>query len=98
ERKQRIAALLARATELEQTFLRRLIIGELRQGALDAVVVEAIAQAIVADAALADGPAGVGRFQLTVFRPVLPMLAQSADDAGLAVAGFGGEALLETKL
>ena len=39
------AALFARATPDEQTFLRSLIIGELRQGALDAVMLDAIADA-----------------------------------------------------
>lgn len=38
-------SLLARATEAEQAFLRRLIVGELRQGALDGVVVDAVATA-----------------------------------------------------
>ncbi|MDN5853906.1 MAG: ATP-dependent DNA ligase, partial [Actinomycetia bacterium] len=39
------AALFARATADEQTFLRSLIIGELRQGALDAVMLDAVADA-----------------------------------------------------
>jgi DNA ligase-1 len=38
-------ALLARATEAEQQFLRRLVIGELRQGALESLVADAVAQA-----------------------------------------------------
>src|SRR5690625_4628983 len=38
-------ALFARATADEQTFLRSLIIGELRQGALDAVMLDAVADA-----------------------------------------------------
>lgn len=37
--------LFGRATSAEQTFLRALLIGELRQGALDGVVIDAIAQA-----------------------------------------------------
>lgn len=37
--------LLGRATEDEQTFLRRLLVGELRQGALEGVMVEAVAKA-----------------------------------------------------
>ena len=48
----RHAALFARATPEEQDFLTRLIVGELRQGALGALVLEAIAAA--ADVALAD--------------------------------------------
>ena len=52
KRTQRLAALFARATPEEQDFLTRLIVGELRQGALGALVLEAIAAA--ADVSLAD--------------------------------------------
>ena len=41
----RLAALFSRATGPEQSFLIRLLVGELRQGALDGVMVEAIASA-----------------------------------------------------
>ncbi|WP_199253603.1 ATP-dependent DNA ligase [Mycolicibacterium mengxianglii] len=44
-RSQMIAALFAAATEPEQTFLRRLLAGELRQGALIGVMVDAVARA-----------------------------------------------------
>ena len=37
--------MLSRATEPEQQFLMRLLMGELRQGALEAVMVEALAKA-----------------------------------------------------
>jgi ATP-dependent DNA ligase I len=40
-----LAELLARATADEQWFLRRLIVGELRQGALEGVMVDAVARA-----------------------------------------------------
>jgi len=40
-----LEALLAHATEREQRFLAKLVIGELRQGALEGVVLEAVAQA-----------------------------------------------------
>jgi DNA ligase-1 len=52
ERKQALSRLLASATPEEQNFLTRLIVGELRQGALEAVMVEAIARA--SDIPLAD--------------------------------------------
>ncbi|HSK05832.1 MAG TPA: ATP-dependent DNA ligase [Kofleriaceae bacterium] len=110
-------ALLAAATALEQGFLAALVVGELRQGALDAIVVDALARVIgapaaqvrtaymlagdlgaVAEAALAEGPAGLTRFGLTLFRPVLPMLAQTAEDAAEALASLGGPASLEHKL
>ena len=44
-RMQLLSDLLARATEPEQRFLVRLLMGELRQGALEAVMVEAMAKA-----------------------------------------------------
>jgi DNA ligase-1 len=116
-RKDALGALLARATLVEQRFLAAVIVGELRQGALDALVVDAIALArelpnrgvrtaymlagdigAVAEAVLADGAAGVTRFGLTLFRPILPMLAQTAEDAPSALATFEGPAALELKL
>jgi DNA ligase-1 len=45
ERTRLLAGLLARATHDEQQFLARLVLGELRQGALEGVMVEAIARA-----------------------------------------------------
>ena len=116
-RKAQLGAMLSRATPPEQTFLARLAVGELRQGALDGLVVEAIAKACskpapdvrraymlagdlgeVAAAALEGGAAEIGRFGLTLFRPVLPMLAQTADDAAGALAQLAGPAALEHKL
>jgi DNA ligase-1 len=108
--------LLARATTEEQRFLARLIFGEIRQGALEGVVAEAVAEAAgvdpkavrravmangelpaVAAAALAEGEAGLARFGIRLFRPVRPMLAQPADDAGAAMEKLG-EAAAEWKL
>lgn len=116
-RKEGFGAILAAATEIEQGFVGALVLGELRQGALDALVVEALALAtgqgadavrsaymlagdvgLVAEAVLADGAAGLARFGLTLFRPVLPMLAQTAEDASEALGTIGGEAALELKL
>ena len=45
ERVQRLRDLLGRATEDEQNFLVRLLFGELRQGALEGVLLEAVAKA-----------------------------------------------------
>ena len=116
-RKEQLGALLALATAPEQTFLAGLALGEIRHGALDGLVVEAIAKAAelpadsvrraymlagdlgeVAAAALEGGAAEIGRFGLTLFRPVLPMLAQTADDAAGALETLGGPASLELKL
>jgi DNA ligase-1 len=116
-RRDQLGALLALATAPEQQFLAGLAVGGVRQGALDGVVVEAIAKAAelpgdavrraymlagdlgaVAGAALAGGAAEIGRFGLTLFRPVLPMLAQTADSTEEALAELGGPVALELKL
>jgi DNA ligase-1 len=116
ERSARLRRLLAAATPEEVDFLRRLLGGELRQGALAGVMVEGIARAArvdaaavrraamlagdlpaVARAALAHGAAGLAAFSLALFRPVQPMLAQSAADVPDALERLG-PALLEWKL
>ncbi|AVZ76271.1 ATP-dependent DNA ligase [Streptomyces lunaelactis] len=51
ERKRLVRELLAVATPAEQEFLMRLLMGEVRQGALDAVALEAVAKAAAAPAA-----------------------------------------------
>lgn len=104
ERARLVGELMGAATDNEQRFLFGLITGEVRQGALDAVAVEGLAQATgappadvrravmlagslqtVAEALLAEGPAALARFRLTVGRPVLPMLAHSASSVAEAV-------------
>ncbi|MFF4274513.1 ATP-dependent DNA ligase [Streptomyces sp. NPDC001536] len=108
ERARIVGELMGAATEDEQRFLFGLISGEVRQGALDAVATEGLAQATqappadvrravmlagslqtVAEALLADGPAALDRFRLTVGRPVLPMLAHSASSVAEAVEKLG---------
>ncbi|MFE6027355.1 ATP-dependent DNA ligase [Streptomyces niveus] len=104
ERRRLVQALLGAATGEEQRFLIALLSGEVRQGALDAVAGEALAQATgapsadvrravmlagslqsVAERLLADGPEALAEFRLTVSRPVLPMLAQTAGSLAEAV-------------
>src|SRR5712671_6526246 len=108
--------LFGRATRDEQDFLIRLIFGELRQGALEGVLMDAVARAggiplarvrraamlagdlaPVARAALAEGDAALAEFILQPFRPVQPMLADSASDVADALAALG-EASFEYKL
>ena len=110
--------LLSRATAEERAFLIRLLVGELRQGALAGVMVDAIAAAwripvpqvrraamyakslgAVALTAATEGAAGLDRFQLELFSPVAPMLAQTAPGVEEALRELGGgEAALEWKL
>lgn len=116
QRAHALASLFAAATAAEQDFLVRLMLGELRQGALEGIMLDAIAQAAglpaaqvrraamvagglpaIANAALVGGAAGLQRFALELFRPVLPMLAQPAEDLTDALTQLG-EAALEWKL
>ena len=116
-RNEALRALFARGTPAEQKFLVRLLAGELRQGALTGVMVDAVAAAAqlpvervrraamyapnlaaVALAALTGGAAALERFQLELFSPVAPMLAQTAGDVGEALQKLGGEAAFEWKL
>ncbi|MFJ6895090.1 ATP-dependent DNA ligase [Streptomyces hokutonensis] len=114
ERARLVGELMAAATADEQRFLFGLITGEVRQGALDAVAVEGLAEATgtpaadvrravmlagslqtVAEALLAEGPASLDRFRLTVGRPVLPMLAHTASSVSEAVEKLGACAVEE---
>ena len=52
----------------------------------------------VAGLALTQGGAALERFQLKLFAPVAPMLAQTADDVGTALQQLGGEAAFEWKM
>ncbi|MEB2363733.1 MAG: ATP-dependent DNA ligase [Bryobacteraceae bacterium] len=116
QKQQLLHSLLSRSTQAEQRFLTALLMGELRQGALQALMVEAVAKAAgiapehvrravmvaggvvpVAQAVLSSGEAGLARFSIELFRPVQPMLAQTAEDIDEAVACLG-EAALEFKL
>jgi DNA ligase 1 len=99
ERARIVGELFSRATEAEQQFLAGMIVGEVRQGALEGVLLEAIAKAAnlpaaplrravmmagdlgaVAQAVLGGGgEAALAQYSLELFRPVQPMLADSAE-------------------
>ena len=115
QKRELLTALLGRATADEQTFLTTLLLGELRQGALEGLLLDALAKAsnlgldrirravmlagdpaAVAMAVLEHGESGLGRFEIQLFRPVQPMLAQTAEDVGAALSELG-EAALEYK-
>jgi DNA ligase 1 len=108
--------LCARATKEEQDFLLRALLGELRQGAVEGLMAEAVAQAAnlpigeirralmvsgdlraVARSALTEGRQGLTRLSVRVFRPIKPMLAQTAEDSPEALRQLG-EAAFEYKL
>jgi DNA ligase-1 len=115
ERSRLLRGLWARATRVEQQFLGRLLLGELRQGALEGVVLDALARAAelpraevqrafmtagdlgsVARAILAGGN-GLAEFAIRLFRPVLPMLAETAATPAEALVRLG-RAAFEFKL
>lgn len=120
-RRELLGGLFARATAPEQAFLANLIVGEVRQGALEGVLLEAVARATnvdparlrravmlagdlghVASTVMAQGEAGLdalSSYRLELFRPVQPMLADSADDVSEAMGTAGGGSLaIEWKL
>jgi DNA ligase-1 len=115
-RAQALRDLFVQATSDEQRFLLRLLIGELRQGALEGIMIDAIAAAAeipaaqvrraamyskglgaVAVVALVEGSHALVRFQLELFSPVSPMLAQTAVDVSEALKELH-EAAFEWKM
>src|SRR4051812_17711692 len=117
ERARVLNELFARSTVEEQQFLGNLMVGEVRQGALEGVLLEAIARAAnlppdrvrraammagdlgtVARAALGDDrETALAEYQLQIFRPVQPMLADSAPTVAEALSA-GTPATIEWKL
>ena len=116
QRSRLLRELFDQATAEEQDFLVRLIVGELRQGALEGVMVEAVAAAAslpaaevrravafaggiapIAAAALSGGASALEQFSVRLMQPVLPMLAQPAQDMAAALGALG-TALVEWKL
>ena len=81
ERRRLLGALFARATPAEQSFLTRLLAGELHQGALEGVMVEAVARA-------AGVPAGEVRRAL-LLGGSLPAVAEAALSAARTACGPG---------
>ncbi|HUI37872.1 MAG TPA: hypothetical protein VLZ04_10305, partial [Gaiellaceae bacterium] len=115
-RRQLLAELLDRATEPEAGFIRRLFTGELRQGALAGVMVDAVAKAAgvpsalarralmlsgdltrTAEVAMSSGEEGLREVGFELFRPILPMLASTAESVADAVSSFD-RASVEWKL
>jgi DNA ligase-1 len=119
ERARLVRDLFARATPDEQRFLSALMIGEVRQGALEGVMLDAVAKAagvptdrlrravmlagdlgVVAGAVCSGGEAALtalAGYKIELFRPVQPMLADSADDVEEALGAIN-DATVEWKL
>jgi DNA ligase-1 len=113
-REAQLRQLFGRATRDEQNFLARLLFGELRQGALEGVLTDAVARAAGVPAAdvrraamLAGDLAPVARAAMTgaslsqfILQPFQPVQPMLADSADDVGAAIGelGEASLEYKL
>ena len=101
ERRRLLSDLFSNATAAEQDFLVRLLSGELRQGALEGIMVEALATARelpaseVRRAMMLAGNLGavatgdLKSFAIELFRPIKPMLAKTATDVADALAELG---------
>jgi ATP-dependent DNA ligase I len=107
KRKHILSELLVRATEQEADFVKRLFTGELRQGALAGLMVDAIAKAAgvsgeiarralmlsgdltrTAEIAMTKGEEGLRGVGFEIFRPILPMLASTAESVSDGMATF----------
>ena len=101
EKERVLGELFSKATAEEQDFLVRLMTGELRQGALEGIMVEALAKARdlpateVRRAVMLTGGLGkvasgdISSVKIELFRPIKPMLAKTATDVEEALAELG---------
>jgi DNA ligase-1 len=77
-----LTGLFGRATDVEQTFLRRLLTGELRQGALDGVMADAVAKA-------AGVPAAEVRRAAMLSGELAAVAATALREGAAGLKGFG---------
>src|SRR5262249_10929670 len=111
-RRRRIALLadaFRRTTPLEAKYLAKIVIGEMRHGVQEGILLDAIAalgnvgaaevrraHQAVADIgrlsaiAKTEGAAGLARLAVQLFRPLKPMLAQTAADVAEAFTALHG--------
>ena len=115
-RQELLATLLHSTNTTSQNFLAGLILGEVRQGALEGILIESMAFADgtdsdvvrravmltgdiaeVASVSRSEGEAGLRQFEIELFRPVQPMLAETSEDVTQAIHQIGS-AVFEYKL
>jgi len=101
EKQRLLSDMFSRATAEEQDFLFRLLTGELRQGALEGIMVEALAKArdlpanevrramMLAGDLTAVAKGELSSFKVELFRPIKPMLAKTATNVEEALAELG---------
>lgn len=116
-RERLLTGLLGRMGPIEREYLARMLLGEMRIGVIEGVMLEAIASAAgadpksvkrayailgdlgeVAERAFGAGGRGLDGIGVTLFRPLRPMLADTAADPASALAEHGGRSALEFKL
>jgi DNA ligase-1 len=116
-KEERLAALLRELSPLEAKYVAKNLIREMRTGAAEGVMLDALALlaggdrtavaralqvegdvAGVAERVLAGRGAPLAPAAIAYFRPLRPMLAQTAATAGEALARLGGRAGVEEKL
>jgi DNA ligase-1 len=112
-----LRGLLLRASPVEAKYIVKAVIGEMRHGVSEGIMLQAIAQAAgmraapvrranmlwgdlgeVARAALGGGIGALQEATLKLFRPLKPMLAQTADSLSEAFERYEGHVALEYKL
>jgi DNA ligase-1 len=112
-----LRGLLHRASALEAKYIVKAVIGEMRHGVNEGIMLQAIAQSAgakmalvrranmlwgdlgeVAQTALASGEDVLRHASLRLFRPLKPMLAQTATDVSEAFVRYEGQVALEYKL
>lgn len=112
-----LRGLLLRASPVEAKYIVKAVIGEMRHGVGEGIMIEAIAQAAgvkatlvrranmlwgdlgeVACVALTSGEEGLRGATLKLFRPLKPMLAQTAEGLSEAFQRYKGHMALEYKL
>ena len=109
EKQKLLSELFLQATKEEQDFLVRLLTGELRQGALEGIMIEALAKArdlpadevrravMLAGDVRSVATGDLKSFKIELFRPLKPMLAKTAENVAEALEELG-PAAFEYKL
>ncbi len=112
-----LLALLRRASPVEAKHLAKVVMGEMRHGVSEGVLLDALARTTgiarakvgradqlagdvgeLARTLLLEGEAGLTCLGISLYRPLKPMLAETADDVAEAWAELGGQLALEYKL
>src|SRR5262245_26581042 len=108
-----LAGLFRRSTPVEAKYIAKIVIGEMRHGVQEGIILDGIAQVagvsavearraqqalgdvgMLARVARTDGAAGLTRVAVQLFRPIKPMLAQTAATVAAALSEHHGRCAL----